>query len=312
MINLMKNLVIVAVVSTASLFGQDVQVVKEGPIHEAFVTRDTEDFILDVLPVPPPAAINERIPPQTDRQAVWVPGYWCWDENRNDYIWMSGVWRRPPPHHQWIPGTWQAMNQGWVWVSGFWSKQPTDTLSFIETAPPEPMNENIAQPKCGEFFWSPGYWEYSERGRGYTWVSGYWEKLEPTWIHVPAHYVWYNDNYVFVPAYWDWPLEDRGTMFSPVYIPPHVRTTIVYQPAVQFSLSLGFVPTPQRRVVRPTGRRQVVNVRNARQDPRNAPSRVQVVDRQDRQVPGAPVRPAPLSDREDRQVSGAPVRPASR
>ena len=27
----------------------------------------------------------------------WVPGYWAWDDERQDFIWVSGFWRVPPP-----------------------------------------------------------------------------------------------------------------------------------------------------------------------------------------------------------------------
>jgi hypothetical protein len=316
MTHIFRNLLILSVTITQSLFGQEVQIVQEGPIHEAFVTRDTENFELDVVPKQPPAIINERIPLQSDRQATWIPGYWSWDENRNDFIWMSGIWRRPPPGHQWISGSWRPMDEGWVWISGFWSKQHPAELAYIDTPPPESVNENIEQPNNGEYCWCPGYWEFSVRGRGYAWVSGHWERLNPNWILVPARYVWYNDNYVFIPAHWDWRLEERGTVYSPVYIAPPVRTTIVYQPVVvvdnsfiikrlyayfpdyfglfvhhhryhpDFWVSFGVTPSwrpvaAKRKVVSDRGRRQMVNVRAVRQAPERAP----VADRPYRQVP---------------------------
>lgn len=327
MIHILRTLLILLVTVGAPLFGQGILPVEEGPIHEAFVSRDTENFELDTIPMPPPAPINERIPPQADRQAVWIPGYWSWDEKRNDFIWMSGVWRRPPPGHNWIAGSWRQFGEGWAWVPGFWSPQALNTLSYIDVPPPELLDENISQPNGGDFFWSPGYWEYSERGRGYAWVSGHWERLDSNWILVPAHYTWYNGSYVFVPAYWDWRLEDRGTVFSPVYIPPPLRTTIVYEPVIvvdnpiivrrlfvnysdYFGLFIhhqrfhaefwgSFCRTPpwwgtrvqvcRKPVANRPGKRQQVNMRAVRQDARNAPVRAQVADRSNRQQPN--VRP---------------------
>ncbi len=322
MVHFLRSIIVLAVTATSSLFGQAVLPVEDGPIHEAFVSRDTENFEFDVVRIQPPAPINERIPPQVDRQAVWIPGYWSWDEKRNDFIWLSGVWRRPPPGHYWTAGTWRPMREGWVWTSGFWSPQPANTMSYIDMPPPEAIDENIIQPRGGEYFWSPGYWEYSERGRGYAWVSGHWERLDPNWILVPSHYVWYNDQYVFVPAYWDWKLEDRGTAFSPVYIAPPFRTTIVYQPVFVVENPIivrrlfafypdyigvcihhqrfhpeiwgSFCRTPpwwgsrayaRRQVVSTPGRRQPIDVRV--QDPRRQPVRTQIVDRSGRQQPGA-------------------------
>src|SRR4051794_20770683 len=59
-----------------------------GPIHEAFAQP------LDVTPEPgqaipkqPPPPINE-LPPEDQPDAAnvqWVPGYWAWDADRNDF-----------------------------------------------------------------------------------------------------------------------------------------------------------------------------------------------------------------------------------
>lgn len=75
-----------------------------GPIHEAYVTKVTGTDILQAVPAEPPQDINERIPGSVLPGVVWVPGYWAWSDQRNDFIWVSGVWRRPPPGHFWILG----------------------------------------------------------------------------------------------------------------------------------------------------------------------------------------------------------------
>ena len=327
MIQNIKKMLILFFTASIPLFGQSILPVEDGPVHEAFVTRDTENFDLETIPYTPPAPINERIPPQADRQAVWIPGYWAWDQKRNDFIWMSGVWRRPPPAHQWVAGTWTNFGQGWGWVPGFWSPSSPQALSYIESSPPESVNENISQPQGGDFFWSPGYWEYSERASGYAWIQGHWERLDPNWVYVAPHYTWFNNRYVFIPGYWDWRLEERGVVYSPVYIAPQIRTTIVYQPVIVVEQPIlirrlfAFYPDylglflhhhrfhanfwvnfcntppwwgkpvrPYRQVVgQRAGARQAVNVRDYRAAPARGPQ--MVVDRNQRQSVGTRTAP---------------------
>src|ERR1041384_7336476 len=78
---------------------EGVQVLTRGPVHEAFaetVTFDPQPGI--VVPKTPPAAIEERPPDERPEGAnvVWIPGYWAWDDERGDFIWISGVWRNLP------------------------------------------------------------------------------------------------------------------------------------------------------------------------------------------------------------------------
>src|SRR3972149_4100307 len=79
---------------------EGVQVLTRGPVHEAFaetVTFDPEPGI--VVAMAPPNPIEE-VPPDQRREGVnvtWIPGYPAWDDERNDYLWVSGVWRAPPP-----------------------------------------------------------------------------------------------------------------------------------------------------------------------------------------------------------------------
>ena len=54
---------------------------------------------------PPPAPVQE-VPPDQQPQGAnvqWIPGYWAWDDSRNDYIWGSGFWRDLPPGRHWVP-----------------------------------------------------------------------------------------------------------------------------------------------------------------------------------------------------------------
>ena len=108
----------------------------EGPLHEAFLSpvRDAEPKYTDRAP---PSPISER--PGIDRpsaDAQWIEGYWGWDANKNDYVWVTGTWRIPPPGKFWVNGYWKREEKGWYRVSGFWSDRQTDRIDWRKNGPP--------------------------------------------------------------------------------------------------------------------------------------------------------------------------------
>ena len=74
------------------------------------------------IPKEPPAPIQEMPPDQkpAGQNVQWIPGYWSWDVSRRRFIWISGIWREPPPNNQWVPGYWHQVDGGLQWVSGTW------------------------------------------------------------------------------------------------------------------------------------------------------------------------------------------------
>ena len=76
------------------------EVQTSGPVHEAFANPPTveapESFVVKKRP---PETIEELPPDQRPDGAnvVWIPGYFAWDDEREDYLWMSGFWRDIPP-----------------------------------------------------------------------------------------------------------------------------------------------------------------------------------------------------------------------
>jgi hypothetical protein len=53
-------------------------------------------------PPPPPRA--ETPPPSPSPGAVWLAGFWRWNDAKRDYDWVGGHWERPP-------------GEGYVWVA---------------------------------------------------------------------------------------------------------------------------------------------------------------------------------------------------
>jgi hypothetical protein len=215
---------------------EGVEVLARGPIHEAFAepggNRAPEPT--RIVLKQPPEPIPEQPPDEkpADENVKWFPGYWAWDEDRSDFIWVSGIWRVPPPDRQWVPGHWvQAQDQeGWQWVAGFWLMQKQDEVHFLPP-PPEPVQARPSTPAPTEnSVYVPGTWIYRETR--YYWRPGYWCDYRPGWVWIPAHYVWTPAGYVFVEGYWDYELSRRGLLFAPVYFgqPLWARPAWYYRP----------------------------------------------------------------------------------
>jgi len=224
-----------AVEETARVPEEDVQVLASGPIHEAFaeaVALNPEPGI--VAPKEPPPLIEEIPPEQKPEGDVqWIPGYWAWDDERNEYIWVSGIWRVLPPGRQWVPGYWTPAENQYQWISGYWASVNVKVTEYLPE-PPESVeigpSSNAPSP---DYIWMPGCWVWYY-GR-YAWQPGYWAVADPDWIWVPAHYIWTPRGYIFVGGYWDYTVIHRGVLFAPVFFTPRVRL------GMTFWFSPGFV-----------------------------------------------------------------------
>jgi hypothetical protein len=205
-----------------------VEVLARGPVHEAYAEpADLRPQASPVIAKQPPDPIDELPPDQKPdgRNVQWIPGYWAWDAERTDYLWVSGFWRDPPPDRQWVPGHWQRVDGDWQWVPGFWGVPGQKEMEFVPPPPPS-VESGPSVPAPGEdYLYQPGCWIYRE-GR-FAWQPGFWYAARPDWLWIPSHYVWTPCGYVFVPGYWDYPLQDRGLLFAPVcidrrvYLQPH-------------------------------------------------------------------------------------------
>lgn len=217
-----------------------VEYLTRGPLHAAFA----EPYEADPRPSPvvrqqPPEAINE-IPPDyrpDGENVAWIPGYWAWDEDRSDFIWISGVWRDVPPHHQWVPGYWSQTSGGYQFVSGFWASTQVAELEYLPP-PPNSLEEGPSSPAPGEtYFYIPGHWVYS--GNDYQWQPGYWAVNQENWVWNPAHYVWTPRGCVYQAGYWDYDIPYRGVVFTPVYYQQPVYRNAQYSYRPQYVVETG-------------------------------------------------------------------------
>lgn len=197
-----------------------VKIAEKGPIHEAFAQPGAEVRGKDMTaPKAPPAPITE-VPPESKPEGAnvkWIPGYWQWDENKNDFIWVSGFYRNVPPNRAWEPGKWTEKDGKNIYVPGFW--RPTDGTTWKEDVPepPKSVESGPSTPNDNpNAMWVPGGWEY--RDNKFVWRAGYWAAPYRDMMWQPGQYVFNGDNYFYMPGYWDYPLENRGLLNAPVYI----------------------------------------------------------------------------------------------
>jgi hypothetical protein len=212
-----------------------VEVQARGPIHEAFASPTTEPTPTKPVSKQPPKALEEMPPEEKpEGDAVWIGGYWAWDDDRKDFLWVSGIWRNVPPGKKWVAGYWREDNSQWQWVPGFWTtadqvQGDSHEVTYLPAPPAPPQVAAPGSPPNPESFYVPGTWVWN--GTTYAWQAGYWARVQPGYIWVAAHYSWTPSGYVYVPGYWDMAMARRGVLYAPVVIDPVlVGPTFVYTP----------------------------------------------------------------------------------
>jgi len=211
-----------------------------GPIHEGFAQPGgLPPRPGSIIPKQPPDPIQETPPeykPQGDN-VIWIPGYWTWDDERRDFLWVSGFWRVPPAGRKWAPGYWTQTEGGWRWVTGFWAPAAAETLPYREL-PPESLDRGPSFPAPGEdYSYVPGNWIF--RDDRWLWQPGYWGQLRSGYVFVPPSWRWTPSGAVYVSGYWDYNLGARGVLFAPMYFSPSVysRPGWSYRPSYALGLN---------------------------------------------------------------------------
>jgi len=55
---------------------------------------------------------------------IWVPGYWAWDNDFDDYYWVPGTWvLAPEVGFLWTPPYWAWVDGSWLFYDGYWGPQ---------------------------------------------------------------------------------------------------------------------------------------------------------------------------------------------
>ncbi len=217
------------------------EVLTRGPVHEAFagtVMFNPEAGI--IVDLAPPALIEEVPPEQrlAGDNVAWIPGYWAWDEDQNDFIWISGIWRHLPPGREWIPGYWAEVDGRYQWTSGYWEDAQAAEVIYLPKPPRSVESGPNIDADSIDQTWIPGNWVY--RDARYAWRAGYWVDARESWSWTPAYYRWTQRGYVYVDGYWDYPVIRRGVVFAPVrfdraYVS---RPGFFYSPLTAIALSV--------------------------------------------------------------------------
>jgi hypothetical protein len=200
-----------------------IEVLARGPVHEAFAAPATEPTPTNPVSKRPPKPLEE-LPPQEkpEGQVIWIGGYWHWDDERNDYLWVSGIWRTPPPRKQWIAGYWREQGEQWRWVPGFWAEAAAEEeakqVTYLPQPPQAPQVAAPGQAPAADTFYVPGSWNWNPGTGAYAWRAGYWARVQPGYVWVPDRYLWTPAGYVFVPGYWDLTVSQRGVLYAPVIV----------------------------------------------------------------------------------------------
>src|SRR5262245_42697569 len=189
-----------------------------GPVHEAFAQppNDGRPKPGPVVPKKPPEAIDELPPEQKPEgdNVQWIPGYWAWDEERKDFLWVSGFWRNAPPEREWVPGSWAKVEGGYQWSNGYWGAAGRGKLDYLPPPPELPQTAPPTQSPGDDYFYVPGCWVWKDR---YVYRPGYWCEYRPGYVYQPPCYYNTPAGYSFVDGYWDYPLNGRGLLCPPVY-----------------------------------------------------------------------------------------------
>ena len=209
------------------------EVMARGPIHEAFAMPMTEAKQTPGIPKKPPLPVDEMPPTEKpEGDSIWVGGYWSWDDDRHDFLWVSGCWQVKPTGREWVPGYWREVGDVWQWVSGFWTavtQEKAEPITYNPAPPAPPAVAPPGEPPAADTFYSPGYWMWN--GDRYVWRAGYWTRVRPGYVYVASHYRWTPSGYVYIPGYWDLQISRRGVFYTPVVIDPVlVQAGYVYTP----------------------------------------------------------------------------------
>lgn len=229
--------------ATAQATAQEkgMETLTHGPVHEAFadvISYDPKPGI--IIDKAPPEMIEELPPDQKPKgeNIAWIPGYWAWDDDTNDFLWVSGVWRNLPPGREWEPGYWSEVSNGYQWTSGYWRDTTVTEVSYLPEPPASiESGPNVAAP-ADNSIWVPGNWMWHEDR--YAWRPGYWQPGQENWSWSPARYVWTPRGYLFVDGYWDYAIPNRGVLFAPVYYRNnyYANPGYYYTPSTVISLSI--------------------------------------------------------------------------
>lgn len=83
-------------------------------------TQATTGIVVSGTPPMAPAPMVETKTARPNSGAVWVDGYWSY-ENGSNYVWVPGRWEMPPQGYSTFqPPHWTRQGNNQVYVRGYW------------------------------------------------------------------------------------------------------------------------------------------------------------------------------------------------
>ena len=192
-----------------------------------------------MAPKPPPEAIEELPPDQRPdgNNVAWIPGYFAWDDERNDFLWVSGIWRDLPPGREWVSGYWGNPAKVRSGPPATGRMRDVSEVEYL-TEPPQSIEEGPSVAATDpDQTWLPGSWVWQQNR--YAWRPGFWATVQPNWVWVPDHYRWAPRGYVYVDGYWDYSSTVAAYFFAPAYFNANLysRPGFSYSPSMVINLN---------------------------------------------------------------------------
>ena len=195
-----------------------IQIQTSGPLHEAFAQPiDAQGAPGPIVPKEPPPMIPEDPPEQKPaaENSQWHSGYWAWDAQKQEFLWVTGVHRVPPDGRTFVPGYWQRNTEGWRWIHGFWANANQPDVPYSPEPPASlEIGPSMPQPDDNSVY-VPGNWIY--RDTRFIWRGGYYSLVHVGRVWTPSRFIWTPNGWLYIDGFLDLPFEERGIVFAPVY-----------------------------------------------------------------------------------------------
>lgn len=149
------------------------------------------------IPIPPPAPLEEQIPPAPGDRYTWISGYWMYDEQLSDYQWVSGSWQPLDPNWVLVPPRYIWRPQGYLFIPAFWDwliEMRGEVYPNVYVDFTNPLEEVIYEPIT--VIPSPVIFE-----RLIPFYPDYAYFYHHYYVMHPEFFA----DFAFVPPWWGWP-----------------------------------------------------------------------------------------------------------
>jgi hypothetical protein len=155
----------------------------------------------------PPAPRAEPVPRTPGRDVTWIPGYWSWSEDLDDFVWIAGVYVVHAPDQltvstEAVPDRTSDQAQAIAAMPAPADLAPPEPSREVAVAPPPaPRVEVIvAPPAVLGAAWIPGHWRLV--ATSWQWVAGVWVRPPAGMRFQPPALQVRGAVHVYVPARW--------------------------------------------------------------------------------------------------------------